>query len=435
MDGTDERPSSPQESARTRRALERDWSEGLPGPVHAHGLPTPEPLAVPARDEAAPSPVPVAAAESAAEPAVEAPADWGVAPDPSVEAVSGAESDDDFPVTLSEADEIQEETTAPVDLGPFEDTAVEQMPAEEALAQMEAASAPVDAAPDDAEAALPEAAPPEEGPLAEFAAPPAEFEPAPEAALTEAAGTAADWLAHPDSTEAAAPAVATWEEATFATESTMDSAFAAAEDAVPAEADVDISFADAPADAPPSDAWGEPTVAAEGGNPDIEAWAAPVETPIEVPPAPPAQGLSAASQFVDMPPPKEGGELTEEPPEPQWSQGPRELFSPLPKGASLSDEDVTSQAALSVDSGSSDRAPPQLELVRGPETLEDPDLLGICLSGAGPSIVALATQGFDRLAARLEKLYADRGSVVTIRNVSAEPSRAAAPVLASRGRS
>jgi homoserine kinase len=65
--------------------------------------------------------------------------------------------------------------------------------------------------------------------------------------------------------------------------------------------------------------------------------------------------------------------------------------------------------------------------------MDDPDLLGVCLSGAGPSIVALASRGFDRIAARIEQIYRVCGSGVTIRNVSAEPTGAAAPALVSRG--
>lgn len=65
--------------------------------------------------------------------------------------------------------------------------------------------------------------------------------------------------------------------------------------------------------------------------------------------------------------------------------------------------------------------------------IDDPDLLGVCLSGAGPSIVAMASRGFDRMAARLEAIYRECGSGVTIRNVSAEPTGVAAPALVSRG--
>ena len=65
--------------------------------------------------------------------------------------------------------------------------------------------------------------------------------------------------------------------------------------------------------------------------------------------------------------------------------------------------------------------------------MDDPDLLGVCLSGAGPSIVALASRGFDRITGRLEQIYRECGSGVTIRNVSAEPSGVAAPAFVSRG--
>lgn len=65
--------------------------------------------------------------------------------------------------------------------------------------------------------------------------------------------------------------------------------------------------------------------------------------------------------------------------------------------------------------------------------MDEPDLLGVCLSGAGPSIVALASRGFDRIAARLERIYQECGSGVTIRNVGAAPSCAPAPALVSRG--
>ncbi len=66
--------------------------------------------------------------------------------------------------------------------------------------------------------------------------------------------------------------------------------------------------------------------------------------------------------------------------------------------------------------------------------LQDPDLLGVCLSGAGPSIVAFAKRGFERIAGQLERVYCECGSVVTIRNVCAEPARVASPALASRDR-
>ncbi|MFL5375932.1 MAG: hypothetical protein ACJ78T_18180, partial [Myxococcales bacterium] len=129
MDGMDDRRSPPQDPFRSRRALEGDWAAGLPGPAHAHGLPAPEPLGLPPEAEAAPEPTaPIAAAEPAAEPAVEAPADWGAAAEPPPEApaeTTPAEAEEEFPVTLSEADEIYEEPTAPIDVGPFEESGLE----------------------------------------------------------------------------------------------------------------------------------------------------------------------------------------------------------------------------------------------------------------------------------------------------------------------
>ena len=64
--------------------------------------------------------------------------------------------------------------------------------------------------------------------------------------------------------------------------------------------------------------------------------------------------------------------------------------------------------------------------------IEDPDLLGVCLSGAGPSIVALARHGFDRIGGLLEQVYRECGSRVTIRDVAAEPSRVPVPARATR---
>ena len=64
--------------------------------------------------------------------------------------------------------------------------------------------------------------------------------------------------------------------------------------------------------------------------------------------------------------------------------------------------------------------------------IEDPDLLGVCLSGAGPSIVALARHGCDRIGGLLEQVYRECGSRVTIRDVAAEPSRVPVPARATR---
>ena len=38
-----------------------------------------------------------------------------------------------------------------------------------------------------------------------------------------------------------------------------------------------------------------------------------------------------------------------------------------------------------------------------------PGLLGICLSGAGPTILALATHNFDSIASDIEKLFKKEG--------------------------
>jgi homoserine kinase len=51
--------------------------------------------------------------------------------------------------------------------------------------------------------------------------------------------------------------------------------------------------------------------------------------------------------------------------------------------------------------------------------LEDPAVLGVCLSGAGPSIVALATDGAPKAAALLGQLYERLGVPCTMRTLSA----------------
>jgi homoserine kinase len=38
-----------------------------------------------------------------------------------------------------------------------------------------------------------------------------------------------------------------------------------------------------------------------------------------------------------------------------------------------------------------------------------PGLLGICLSGAGPTILALATQGFEAIAEDARKIFGKKG--------------------------
>lgn len=54
---------------------------------------------------------------------------------------------------------------------------------------------------------------------------------------------------------------------------------------------------------------------------------------------------------------------------------------------------------------------------------DDPAVLGVCLSGAGPSIVALATDGAPRAAALLGDLYKRLGMPCTIRTLSAHQPR------------
>jgi homoserine kinase len=54
--------------------------------------------------------------------------------------------------------------------------------------------------------------------------------------------------------------------------------------------------------------------------------------------------------------------------------------------------------------------------------IDDPAVLGICLSGAGPSIVALATDGAARAATLLRELYDRLDVTCTIRTLSAHHS-------------
>ncbi|MFL5290266.1 MAG: DUF6982 domain-containing protein [Myxococcales bacterium] len=508
MDGMDDRRSPPQDPFRSRRALEGDWAAGLPGPAHAHGLPAPEPLGLPPEAEAAPeSTAPIAAAEPVAEPAVEAPADWGAAAEPPPEApaeTTPAGAEEEFPVTLSEADEIHEETTAPIDVAPFADSGldvesieVEPVDAEAALAQMEAAPSHVEAAPAEgqmeaaetdiqAAPAEPEAAPPDiqAAPAEPEAAPPdieavpsqlepSQAEPAPpdaeaaevdlpvdiepipsEAAPSttgEAENPSADWLAHPD---AAAPAD-NWDQATFVSEPTTDleAAFAAV-DAPPGAPDLE---SEAPPALPADDAWGEATAAPASASPDVEPWAVPVDTPWDgsssVSAAPEIATPSESGELTEEPPepdwardrrqmeaPRTGGELTEEPPEPDWSKErrpvetrpaaselteeppepewahrPREVFSPLPTGATLTDE-VPPEVA-----GGDRATPPQLELVRGPEMLEDAEDLLVPVEVTPPrgvtaveSAQMLVVPGEQRVAIHTRAGRTRRGTVTDL---------------------
>lgn len=58
--------------------------------------------------------------------------------------------------------------------------------------------------------------------------------------------------------------------------------------------------------------------------------------------------------------------------------------------------------------------------------LEHPDLLGVCLSGAGPSIVALAQKNFPAIQHLLEQAFRPAGLPCTIRHLSAHQDANAA---------
>jgi homoserine kinase len=65
-------------------------------------------------------------------------------------------------------------------------------------------------------------------------------------------------------------------------------------------------------------------------------------------------------------------------------------------------------------------------------TIDDPAVLGICLSGSGPSIVALVTDGVERATALLERIYREVGLPCRIRTLSAHhgPVEARGPAKA-----
>ena len=53
---------------------------------------------------------------------------------------------------------------------------------------------------------------------------------------------------------------------------------------------------------------------------------------------------------------------------------------------------------------------------------DDPEILGVCLSGAGPSLVALASDGGTRATVLLTELYKGLGLPCTIRVLLAQPT-------------
>jgi homoserine kinase len=60
--------------------------------------------------------------------------------------------------------------------------------------------------------------------------------------------------------------------------------------------------------------------------------------------------------------------------------------------------------------------------------LDHPDLLGVCLSGAGPSIVALAERNFEQIEKLLSDAYRKTGLPFTIRRLAAHQDRVRVPL-------
>jgi homoserine kinase len=57
--------------------------------------------------------------------------------------------------------------------------------------------------------------------------------------------------------------------------------------------------------------------------------------------------------------------------------------------------------------------------------LQHPDLLGVCLSGAGPSIVALAERNFDEIARLLRNAFRETGLECCVRHLKVHESASA----------
>jgi homoserine kinase len=77
---------------------------------------------------------------------------------------------------------------------------------------------------------------------------------------------------------------------------------------------------------------------------------------------------------------------------------------------------------------------PQLEAVLA---LEDPEVFGAFLSGAGPSVALLARRDFGRIRQRLEEIYERAGSPVTVRVLAVHQSLQVMPaaLASAHGRS
>jgi len=67
---------------------------------------------------------------------------------------------------------------------------------------------------------------------------------------------------------------------------------------------------------------------------------------------------------------------------------------------------------------------PQLEAVLA---LDDPEVLGAFLSGAGPSVALVARRDFGRIQQRLEEIYERAGSAVTVRTLAVHQSSQVMP--------
>jgi homoserine kinase len=77
---------------------------------------------------------------------------------------------------------------------------------------------------------------------------------------------------------------------------------------------------------------------------------------------------------------------------------------------------------------------PQLEAALA---IEDPEVFGAFLSGAGPSVALLARRDFGRIQQRLEEIYERAGSPVTVRTLAVHQSSQVMPaaLVAAHGRS
>lgn len=77
---------------------------------------------------------------------------------------------------------------------------------------------------------------------------------------------------------------------------------------------------------------------------------------------------------------------------------------------------------------------PQLTAVLA---MEDPEVFGAFLSGAGPSVALLARRDFGRIQQRLEEIYERAGSPVTVRTLAVHQSSQVMPaaLAAAHGRS